>query len=98
MKNFKEMGITVASRAFVGDSIKIERLLNKEITVHYYKIVDSNKKVGTLCLYLQIEYDGEKRVLFTSAQALMEAIQKVPKENFPFTATIVKQNERFEFT
>lgn len=92
------MGITVTSRAFVGDSVKIERLLNREITIHHFKITDSTKKAGTMCLYLQLELDGQKRVLFTSAKALMEAIQKVPEDGFPFTATIVKQNDRFEFT
>jgi hypothetical protein len=98
MKNFKDMNITVAARAFVGDSLKIERLLNREIVVHHFKITESTKKVGTKCLYLQLEIDGQKRVLFTGAIALLEAIQKVPAESFPFTTTIVKDNERFEFS
>ena len=98
MKSFKDMGIKVASRAFIGDSLKIERLLNREITVLYHKIEDSTKKPGTKCLYLQLELEGQKRVLFTVAQALLEAIQKVPPENFPFTTTIVKDNDRFEFS
>jgi hypothetical protein len=91
------MGIQVASRAFTGDSIKIDRLLNKEIKVLYHKIEDSTKKQGTKCLYLQVEFEGQNRLLFTGAQALLEAIQKVPPENFPFTTTIVK-NDRYEFT
>ena len=98
MVRFKELGIKVSSKAFLGDSIKIDRLLNKEITVHYHKITDSNKRPGTLCLHLQIEFDGQKRVLFTGAQALIEAIQKVPSEKFPFTTIIVKDNDRYEFT
>jgi hypothetical protein len=98
MVRFKELGIKVTSRPFVGDSIKIDRILNKEITVLHFKITDSNKKAGTLCLHLQIEYEGQKRVFFTGAMALLEAIQKVPQEKFPFTATIVKENDRYEFT
>lgn len=98
MKTFKEMGIQVASRAFIGDKIKIERLLNRQIIIHHFKIADSNKREGTKCLHLQVEIDGQMRVNFTSASALMEAIQKVPQENFPFTTTIVKDNDRFEFS
>jgi hypothetical protein len=29
---------------------------------------------------------------------LMDQIEKVPKEKFPFKTTIIKENERFEFT
>ena len=92
------MGIKVVSRAFVGDKLKIERLLNREITVLFHKIEDSVKKPGTKYLSLQIEMDGQKRVVFTGAQALLEAIQKVPEDGFPFTTTIVKDNERYEFS
>lgn len=98
MKSFKDMGIKVTSRAYIGESIKIERLLNKQITVLYHKIADSTKKAGTKCLYLQIELEGEKRVLFSGGQALIEAIQSIPAEDFPFTTTIVKPNDRYEFS
>lgn len=98
MKSFKDMGIKVSSRAFVGDSIKIERILNREIQVLYHKIEDSTKKAGTKCLYLQLEFENQKRVLFTGAQALLEAIQQIPASEFPFTTTIVKDNDRFEFS
>jgi hypothetical protein len=46
----------------------------------------------------QIESDGSKRVLFSGSSYLMDMIQKVPKEGFPFTTTIVKNNEHLEFT
>ena len=98
MVRFNELGIKVATKAFVGDSIKIERLLNREITVLDYKITDSIKKAGTLCLHMQLEVDGQKRVNFTGAQALIETIQKVPPEKFPFSTIIVKDNDRYEFT
>ena len=98
MKHFKDLGIKVASPAFIGEKVKIERLLNMQIVVLFYKIEDSTKKAGTKCLFLQIEFNEQKRVLFTGAQALLEAIQKVPIDGFPFTTTIVKDNERFEFS
>lgn len=98
MKKFGDMGIMVHTPSFSGDSIKIERLLNLEITVHHFEIKESTKKAGTQCLYLQLEIDGQKRVLFTGARALIEAIQKVPHDGFPFLTKIKKQNERYEFT
>ena len=98
MNTFKELGITVACRAFVGDSIKIERLVGKEILVLHHKVTDSTKKLGTQCLYLQLEFEGTKRVLFTGAKALLEAVEKVPENGFPFSTTIVKNNDRYEFS
>lgn len=98
MYNFKDLGIKVATRAFTGEKIKLDRILNKEVTVLHFKIEDSSKKPGTKCLWIQLEVDGVKRVNFTGAQALIEAIQKVPEANFPFKTTIVKENDRVEFS
>lgn len=98
MKSFKEMGVKISSRAFVGDKFKIDRLLNREIAVLHYKIEDSKKKEGTKCLYLQVKMGDQTGVLFTGASALMEAIRQISQENFPFTTTIVKENDRYEFS
>jgi hypothetical protein len=98
MNNFKDLGLRPSSVGMAGEKVKIERLLNKEIVVLHFRIEDSNKKAGTKCLWLQIELEGQKRVLFTGAQALIEVIQKVPAAHFPFTTTITKDNERFEFS
>lgn len=96
MKSFKDFEITIEQKSFVGDKIKIDKVLNREITVHEFKIVDS--KFGGKRLDMQIAIGEEKRVLWTASQALMEQIQKVPAEGFPFRTKIVKENERFEFT
>ena len=98
MTAFKDLGIRATSRAFTGEKIKIERLLNRETKVIHFKIEDSSKKAGTKCLYLQLEFEGQKRVLFTGAQALIEVIQQIPADKFPFTTTIVKDNDRYEFS
>ena len=72
MKNFKELGISKGVNQFVGDKIKIDRIFNCEITVHSFEIKDSKieedkrkKGASDKCLYLQIHYKGEKRVVFT---------------------------------
>jgi hypothetical protein len=63
-----------------------------------YRIEDSQYGNGKKCLYLQIELEGTKRVVFTGSTGLMNMIEKVPKDGgFPFKAVIVEEDERYEF-
>lgn len=96
MKSFKEFNIVTAIKGFVGDKIKIERILNREIVVMEYKIEES--KFNGKYLSLQIKIKDEMHVVFTGSNALMDQVQQVPKDSFPFTATIIKDNERLQFT
>lgn len=98
IKQFKDFGIKPVSKGFEGDKIKIGRIINREIVVVGYKIEDSKFEGKGKCLYVQIEIDGDRRVFFTGSNTLMELIQQVPKANFPFKTTIIKENERFEFS
>lgn len=99
MKNFKDLNIEASSASLTGEKIKIDRVLNKPIVVHGYQLKDSKFEKGNgKCLHIQIEMNGEKRVVFTGSGVLMETIQKVPVDSFPFSATIVKDNDRFLFT
>lgn len=92
------MGIKVNSPNFTGDKIKMDRVLNREIIVHDFKIEDSTVKLGTKCLWLQIELENRKHVMFTGAKGLIQMIQQVPRENLPFKTTIIKENESPQFT
>lgn len=98
MKSFKEMGITVTDKKFSGDKIKMFNVLEREIIVLDHKIVPSTQKAGTSCLTLQIQLNGEKRIVFTGSNCLMDAIRQVPEDDFPFMTTIVKKNEHYQFT
>lgn len=99
MKEFKNMGIKPASTHFTGDKIKIDRILNREIVVENYRIEPSKyKEVGGRCLQMQIRVEEEQRVVFTGSKVLIELIEQVEKADFPFKTTIVKEQERFEFT
>lgn len=99
MKDFKDFGIKPIQQGLIGDKIKMERILNKEITVFDYRIVDSKFEKGNgKCLHLQIGVGDNKHVLFTGSTVLQETIERVPKSEFPFKATIVKENDRYEFT
>lgn len=78
MKDFKDFGIVAPERkGFVGPSIKIGKVLNKEITVLDYKVKPSKHNTGE-CLYLQISVKGTKHVLFTGSSALIGQIRLVP--------------------
>lgn len=97
MKQFKDFKIKPAERkAFVGDKIKAEKLINKTIVVHDFKITDSHYEGKYL--NMQIELNGFKYVVFTTAATLMEMLQQVPTNEFPFETTISNQNGFLEFT
>ena len=103
MNRFSQFNIKVPTKGFEGNKIKMARILNREIVVHAFKIEESKvpafKEKGTgKCLHLQISSNGEMHVVFTSASGLMETIQMVPEDKFPFTTIIVEENDRFKFT
>lgn len=101
MNSFSAFQIRIRDRAFVGDKIKISKIIGKEIVVHAFKIEDSKifKDRGTgKCLHMQISINGEKHILFTSAGGLIDAIQQIPEDGFPFTTIIIKEEERLLFS
>lgn len=97
MKRFSDFGIKPTTKSFSGEKIKIAKLLNKKIIVEDYKVEDSKYEGKGKCLYLQIQVEGEQRVVFTSGKSLIEALDSVPEGGFPFEATIVEENERLLF-
>jgi len=97
MKKFSDLSINQPSKGFTGDKIKIGRVLNKSIVVHDYKITPSKFNTGD-CLFMQISIADQMHVLFTGSQVLLETIQKIPKDGFPFETTIVEEDERYQFS
>ncbi|MHB1278268.1 MAG: hypothetical protein ACYC1Q_07710 [Bacteroidia bacterium] len=98
MKSFKDFKIEKPVNSFAGEKIAVDRILNKEIIVHHYTVEPSKKKEGTMCLNLQIEVDGAKRLIFTGSKSLMNQITQVAKDDFPFTTAITKEDRRLSFT
>lgn len=98
MKKFSDFGIdTMPVTAIVGDKIKIDRVLNRPIKIH--AIVFAPSDFGGERMDMQIELNGEKRLLRTSSQNLMYQGKKVPKDGFPFDTTIVLLGEKsYEFS
>jgi hypothetical protein len=101
MKSFSQFNIQAPSRGFEGEKVKMNKILNREIVVHDFRIEDSKvfkEKGSGKCLQLQISFSNEKHVVFTSASGLIEVIQQIPANGFPFTTTIVEENDRYIFT
>lgn len=98
MTKFSELGIIPKPNSFVGDKIKMDKLLNQEIKVLDFRIDPSIKKENTNYLTLHIERNNQKHIVFTSSKILMQMISEVAKDKFPFTTTIVKNNDYPEFT
>ena len=101
MKSFSQFNVKPISKVFEGEKIKMSKVLNIEIVVHDFKLEDSkcfqNRGTGK-CLYLQISFNNSKHIIFTSSIGLIEVIQQIPKDGFPFTTTIIQESERFIFT
>lgn len=100
MHKFSDFAIEEMPRKTMdGDHIKVDRILNREIVVHFFDIRISKypEKGNGMCLYIQIELDGIKRVVWTGSVFLQYYIQKVQPSQFPFTAKIVKDNDSYKF-
>jgi hypothetical protein len=98
MASFKDFNIVPKAKRFVGEKIKLQKLLNLPIKVYDFNIEPSKKKEGTKFLTVQIEFSGEKRIFFTGSTVLMDMIQQVPHQGFPFDTTIKQENDAYEFT
>jgi len=93
---FKDLGIKTETTHFTGDKIKIQKVLNKEIKILNYTI--SPSKIKGNYVQMHVEVCGSKHVIFTGSTVLMQTLEKVPKDRFPFSSTIVQEGEHFEFT
>jgi hypothetical protein len=61
----------------VGEKIKADKILNREIAVLDYKIEQSKYEGKGQCIHMQIMVGDDKRVLFISGKKLMEALVRV---------------------
>ncbi len=103
MNRFSQFDIKPPERGLEGDKIKISRILNREVVVHRYKLADSKVKLfqekgSDKCLHLQVSFNNEMHVVFTSGKALIDVIERIPKDKFPFATTIVDENGMYKFT
>ena len=98
MKQFKDLGIAPPEPGFAGDKIKMNRILNREIIIHKFRVVPSKFESCGLRLDMQIEINGEKHVAWCSSKGLIETIRQIPEDSFPFKTTIIVDSERYLFS
>lgn len=101
MNRFSQFDVKPPVKGFEGDKIKMNKILNREIVVHDFRIEESKcfKDRGSgQCLHLQISLNGEKHIVFTSSSGLIDSIMQIPQEGFPFSTTIIQESDRFLFT
>jgi len=98
MNTFKQFNITIPNDGFTGDKIKITKLLNREIQVIATKIVNSNFEGKGKRLDIQIELNGTKHIIFTGSTGLLKQVEQLPTSSYPFTTTIIQNDERYEFS
>ncbi|MGN7786773.1 hypothetical protein ACTJIJ_19730 [Niabella sp. 22666] len=98
IKSFSQFNIKPVTENFIGEKVKVSKILDKEITVLRYSIEPSKYEKGDgKRLKMQIELEGELRIVFSGATFLKQMIQQVPDDGFPFRTTIVKKNEGLYF-
>jgi hypothetical protein len=103
MNRFSQFSVRIPDKGFEGPKIKISKILNREIVVHAFRIEDSKvkqfqEKGSNKCLHLQISINNEMHIVFTSGVTLIAVIQQISADNFPFTTTIIEENDRYIFT
>ena len=79
-----------------GKKLKIEEVLNREITVLAFRVKPSKYK-NEACLTIQFLLKCEKYVVFTGSKVLADQSLLYQKE-LPFLATIKKIDKYFTFT
>lgn len=96
MKKFADF--SEENKTFSEPAIRIDDILDKPIIVWDYYIGQSHFKDShdKQRLTLQIEVDGEKRVVFTKSEILIRQIEKYAKE-LPFEAKIIKPKRYYTF-
>lgn len=80
-----------------GKKIRIAEVFDKEITVLAYRLAKSKQKEGTNYVTIQIEYNGERRVIFTGSDVLAKQLTE-SEGHFPFQTVIRKMPTYYTFS
>ena len=97
MKKFSDFA--KENNSMIGDKIKIEDILDKEIEVIGYKISDSKYKKNddSKLLTLQFIINGVHKILFTGSYVLLKQCEDYENE-MPFCTIIKRVNKFYTFT
>jgi len=93
---FSELKIEAPKPAFQGEKLSMNQILNLEIKVHKYEVGPSNFEGKRLTI--QFELDGKLHIVFTASTVLLQTLERIPEDSFPFMTRIVRIDKRFQFT
>lgn len=99
MTNIKRFADFAEETTLDGDKMRIDDVVNREIIITGYKITSSRfeKSNSMQCLKLQFELGGQRHILFTGSNVLIEQINKY-NQHIPFTTTIIKVEKFYTFS
>lgn len=82
-----------------GNKLKLDDVVNREITVLDYRIKESRYKKENCekCLTLQLKLEDKTYVMFTGSNVLRDQVDKY-KHKIPFITTIKKIDRYYTFT
>ena len=81
----------------VGQKIHVQDILDKEILITDFRIIQSKHRPGGNCLQLQLYFNDTVYVLFTGSNVLINEIRE-SAEYIPFYTRITKADKYFSFT
>lgn len=89
MKKFSDFGIEIdiGQNIFPVQQISITDILNCEIEVLDYE-AGVKTQHGDNRYVVKIKHEGTECKFFTNSTPIKEALRKIPKNEFPFTATV----------
>lgn len=80
-----------------GDKVKLDSILDQEITIHGFTLAKSNFSKNKSGQYITVQFskqDNEKQVFFSGSDVLIDQLQKY-KDEMPFIARIKKVNKYY---
>lgn len=80
-----------------GDKVKLDSILDQEITIHGFTLAKSNFSKNKSGQYITVQFskqDTEKQVFFSGSDVLIDQLQKY-KDEMPFIARIKKVNKYY---
>ena len=80
-------------KPLIGNKISIKEIENKPIFIIGYRLFPS-KYDSEECMALQLEFEGNQRVLFTGSKVLIDQMKKY-NDKLPFEATVIRPDNKY---
>lgn len=80
-----------------GNKKHMDQVLNREIIVIDFRVMNSKQRENTKCLQFQFLMDDELCVAFTGSVVLLDQITS-SKDKIPFSATVTKIDKYYSLS